>query len=252
MPFLDAMSIPSQTSVKFFPDTIKRPDHPHCPLCIDSMIHPEQDERPPTFIFLDMDGVMLSGRGTPKYHKKMSKTFFQMFPGETTCNEYQSLFVNAEHLDPAALKNLQVLVERIEKAGNRALILLSTSWRYHTTLLEFREKVFAKHLFSQYLCGKVAPENSEAKSSVDCIQGFEFAEGAKERFGIDLKKTADAIEYWLRDHGFDPDATNFVVFDDDDSRGLSRFGPRYIHVSCYVYSVLNEKHIEQAAQALKV
>jgi hypothetical protein len=216
------------------------------------MIHPKDDPRPPAFIFLDMDGVMLSGRGTLEYHKKMSKTFFQMFPGETECNEYQSLFVNAEHLDPIALKNLHDLIERVEKAGNRALILLSTSWRYHTTLLEFREKVFAKHLFSQYLCGKVAPENSEAESMNECIQGFDFSEAAKETFGIDLKKTADAIEYWLRDHGFDPEATNFVVFDDDDSRGLSRFGPRYIHVSRFRFPVLNEKHVEQAAQLLKV
>lgn len=208
----------------------------HCPFCIDSLLHPPNDPRPPAFIFLDIDGVMICGRGTPAFHERMSKVFFQMYPGNKVISDYQSLFVNAELLDSAALDYLHHLIARIEHAGNRALIVLSTSWRNDATLLDFREKIFKKHIFSQYLCGKAPPEASETSWAVDCPQDN------------NLNSTADAIEYWLNAHGFDPTTANFVALDDDPSRGLRRFGSRFIHTPC----LFNEKSLEQAVQVLKV
>lgn len=237
------------TSVRFFSESTERPDHPHCPLCIDDMVHPADDLRPPAFIFLDMDGVLLGDRSSLKYHKKMSQAFFRMFPGERRCNEYQSVFVKAELLNTNAVDYLGHLMIRVECAGYRALIVLITSWRNVTTVSEFKEKVFANHLsISKYLCGKVAPSESDANDSVESKQGFQFTEGAKEIFNLELAQTADAIEYWLRDHGFDPGTTNFVVVDDDETRGYKRFGPRFIKP---FYS-LKEKDVEQAAIVLNV
>lgn len=210
--------------------------NPHCPFCIDSLLHPQNDPRSPAFIFLDMDGVMICGRKMPDFHERMSKLFFQMYPGESHISDHQSLYVNSELLDSNALDYLHHLIARIEMAGHRALIVLSTSWRNDATLLEFREKIFKKHIFSQHLCGKAPPEKTEISWAVDCVPDS------------NLKTTADAIEYWLKDHGFDPTTTNFITLDDDPSRGLLRFGSRFIHIQC----LLNEKSIEQAAQILRV
>lgn len=238
-----------QTAVTFFSKKIERPYHEHCPLCIDSMVYPEKDNRPPAFIFLDMDGVLMGDRMMGLLNRQIDLTVSALFPQVKEYTEFQWTVAKAKHLDPQALNYLHSLIERTEASGRRALVVLSSSWRSDATLQQHREEVFTQHQFCKYLCGKAPPEDAETRWTPECKQGFRFTQGAKESFGLKLNSRADTIEFWLRDHGFDPNSTNFVVLDDDQFCGLQRFGERFILIN---KGLFREEHLEQAAAVLKL
>lgn len=239
----------SQTSVTFFSKEIERPYHEHCPLCIDSMVYSKGDNRPPAFIFVDMDGVFMGDQMMGLLSRQIDSTVSALFPQVREYTEFQWTVAKAKHLDPQALHSLHSLIERTEASGRRALVVLSSSWRNDATLQQHRVEVFAHLQFSKNLCGKTPPEDAERRFTPECKQGFRFTEGAKESFGLKLKNRADTIEFWLRDHGFDPESTNFVVLDDDRFCGLKRFGERFILIR---ENLFREEHLEQAASALKL
>ena len=237
---------PQPTSVTFFSEEIEKPQHGHCPLCVDSMVYPKEDIKTPAIIFLDMDGVMLADQSFPATAKKIELTLHHLFPQIKVITDYHWTIAKVKHLNPIALQNLNRLIDRIEASGQRALIVLSSSWRNDATLQQHREEIFAEQLFSKYLCGKTAPDNVAKRWTPEYKQGFRFSEGAKESFGLKLEDKSDAIEYWLRDHGFDLDATNYIVIDDDPQ--LGRFGEHFIRTD----NLFREKNLEQAANVLKV
>ena len=238
-----------QTSVTFFSEKIEKPYHEHCPLCIDSMVYPEQSNRTPIIIFLDMDGAMIGDRASSPLKDEIRLTLSTLFPQVKDFTDYHWTVAKGRHLHPHALQNLHSLIERIEGSGRRALVVLSSAWRNDATLQQHREEVFTQHLFCKYLCGKTAPEDDKTRWTPECKQGFSFTQGAKKSFGLDLKRKADVVEFWLRDHGFDLESTNFVVVDDDDIYSdFRRFGERFI----LTYDLFREAHLEKAAKVLKV
>lgn len=62
------------TAVTFFSEKLAQPYHKHCPLCEDSILNPEQDNRTPIFIFLDMDGPMIRDICNPQFQAEMYPT----------------------------------------------------------------------------------------------------------------------------------------------------------------------------------
>lgn len=245
---MNVQTLSRRTSVTFFSKEIQKPYHKHCPLCIASIVYPEKDNRTPAIVFLDMDGVMIGDRFTSPLRGKIKQTLSVLFPQVANFTDYHWTVAKGRHLHPHALQNLHTLIKRIETSGQRALIVLSSAWRNDATLQQHREEAFIQHLFCNYLCGKTAPEDFETHWTPECKQGFSFAQGAKESFGLDLKRRAGVIEYWLRDHGFGLDATNFVVIDDDTSSDLQRFRELFIQT----HDLFREEHLEKAAKILKV
>lgn len=227
----------------------EKPYHKHCPLCVDSMVHPEDDNRTPAIIFLDMDEVMIADRIGYPLNQEITLTLRTLFPYvKISDSEYEWLIAKARHLNPHALRNLHSLIERIEASGQRALVVLSSAWRNEATLQQHREEAFAQHQFCKYLCGKTAPMNKETECTPECKQGFSFKERAEESFGINLETRADVIKFWLRDHGFDLISTNFIVIDDDPFYDLKKFEERLIQT----YDFFRKEHLEQATKFLKI
>lgn len=246
---ISATTVSPKTSILFLSENNIKPPHDHCPLCVDAMIHPKEDTRQPAFIFLDMDGVMIGDRFTSELQDKIKLTLDNLFPNaDHRYNDYQWTIAKGRHLHPKALENLHTLIQRIEKSGQRALVVLSTAWRNDATLQQHREEAFIENKFCKYLCGKTAPQTNETSWTPECKQGFKFTKGAKESFGLKLKSRSDVIEFWLRDHGFNLDSTNFVVIDDENDDKRKRFGERFIHTS-YLFE---DKHLELATTALNV
>jgi hypothetical protein len=178
----------------------------------------------------------------------LDETVATLFPQEERFTDYQWLIAKGKHLHPEALKHLDSLIERIELAGQRVLVILTSAWRNDATLKQHREEVFIQHQFCKYLCGKTAPHGCECEWTPECKSGFLFAQGAQESFGLELTCRADVIEFWLQDHGFGLDTTNFVVIDDDTFAGLQRFEERFIRTR----ELFLEEDLERAAKVLKV
>jgi hypothetical protein len=240
---VQAFSRPSV--VTFVSNGTERPDYKHCPLCIESMVYPEQDAREPVFIFLDVDGVLKDH--SSEVIQKISSTARELFPKTEPLTDYHWTIAKARHLNPGALRNLNTLIERIEIWGKRALVVLSSSWRNDATLQQHREEVFAQHLFCKYLAGKVAPANYQTEWTPESKQGFNFKYGAEDSFGIELNNKDDVIEFWLRDHGFRLEEAGVVVFDDDPNVGEKRLKKCFIKVD----DLLSLKNIQQAFWVLR-
>lgn len=241
-------SVRCPTSVTFVSKGQERPYHDHCPLCIDSMVHPADDNRKPAIIFLGMNGVMIDDTSWGPLRDEIRSTIDMLFPEVERHTEYQWAVAKGLHLDPHALKNLHDLIERIEQAGRHALVVLSSGWRNDATLEQHREEIFGPYEFSERLCGKIAPTKNEVRWTPECKQGFEFAKGAKESFGLTLESRSDVIEFWLRDHSFDPESANFIVIEEDDTDKRERFGQRFIQAD----SLFKKEHFDQATEVLKV
>ena len=196
----------------------------HCPLCIPGMVFPIDDSRPPAVIFLDMDGVM----ATAGVAEKVRSTVEHQFPG-VSHQDYHWAVAWGRHLHPKALTNLHELIDRIEKAGSRALIVISSSWRNDVTTEQLPKDVFKEHHFSRYIAGKTATGPNEVS-----IAGYDFVTSAKEKYGLGLEDRSEEIEHWLRAHDFDPKTTNYIVIDDNHAEYLSkRFGDRFIQTRTY-------------------
>ncbi len=237
-----------KTAVTYLSKGVEQPYHDHCPLCIDSIIHPKNDDRKPAIIFLDMDGVMIANRHSSPLKNKIRLTLSDLFPGVKCYNDYQWTIAKGRHLHPTALENLHKLIERIEKSNHRALVVLSSAWRNDATLQQLKKEAFTIHVFCKYLCGKTAPKNSDTNWTPECKQGFEFTKGAKRTFKLSLENRSDVVEFWLRDHGFDPSSTNFIVIDDFVGEKRKRFGKRCLKTNF----LFMELHLEKAAKVLKI
>lgn len=222
----------------------------HCPHCIWSKVHPEDDPRPPAIIFLDMDGVMIGDRGVNPLRRRISQTLIKLFPSTKTITDYHRAVAKGRHLNVFALTKLNVLIEKIEEAGMRAIVVLSTAWRLDATLQQHIKEVFNEHNFSAYICGKTVPESKEIKFTPEFKQGYNF-QIIKERaksFNIKLQNRSDVIEFWLYDHGFNPKSTNFIVIDDCVMYKRERFGERFIEIR----DLFEFRHLVAAVKALGI
>ncbi|MBS0625518.1 MAG: hypothetical protein JSS32_05660 [Verrucomicrobia bacterium] len=237
--------VSQQTAVTFSSDAMDRPYRGHCPLCVDSMVLPPEDNRPPVLVFIDMDNVFIADRSSIPLADQIVQTASRLFPDMKVRTDYQWTIAKAKHLDLGSLKNFDTLIERIEASGRRALIVLSSSWRNDATLQQLREEVFAEYKFSKYLCGKTAPEYSETWAP-ERKQGFDFDQVARDSYKIELQGTAAVIEFWLRDHGFDPSSAKYLVLDDQLNSALESLGNRFIRTDGY----FRESDLEKATKTL--
>lgn len=152
----------------------------------------------------------------------------ELFPNEKPHTDYHWTVAKGRHLDLDAVANLSLLILRIEEAGYRALIVLSSAWRNDATLSQFTEQVFSHHFFSKYLCGKTPPEKDEIHYAPEC------ADHPKERCHHLANNRPAVIKLWLQNHGFDPNSTNYIVFDDDKSKMVENFESRFIPVAKFL------------------
>lgn len=220
----------------------------HCPLCDYHRIFPKNDERNPALIFLDIDGVLIELVPPEEVFEKINRTLEELFPNaKGSYSPYQQNIATARYFNRNAIASLDKILERIEESGQRPLVVLSSSWRHASWLNEHRRDAYGQYKFSQYLCGKTSlDDKSEEYLSVEVKQGFEFYKAAQEAYGIKLDDRAGAIEFWLRDHGFDLDIANFVILDDDYVEPLERFGKRFIRTRF----LLSNANAEAAAEVL--
>lgn len=206
----------------------------HCPLCHCDTLYPERDGRRPAIIFLDMDGVVMrEGR----YSGRMDLMLEELFPHvkELSNGLYtpaQQLLVQARFLDLDALESLHELIDKIEASGLRPLLVITSAARHPVIIEQQRTEIYAQHKFSEYICGKTPPEDRfDSRYSIEHKLGFDFSKNAQERYDLPLDSRGDAIEFWLRDHCFDPATANFVVLNYEDERSsLSRFGKKFIQI----------------------
>lgn len=220
----------------------------HCPLCVDSMIRPKDDKRDPAIIFLDLDGVMIRDRQSPIFSKVIWATRTKLYPDKKQPSNYEWLIATAKHLHSGCVKNLDTLIRRVENSGRRALVVLSSAFRNDATLKQHREEVFIHHNFCSSLCGKAAPLYNDVDWTPECKEDEgRFTNHAKKEYQLGLKDRGDVVEYWLRDHGFDPEKSNYVVLDDYDD-GLKRFGDRFVEVN--PNHLFNEAALEKATKVL--
>jgi hypothetical protein len=228
--------------INWIPGKTKRFSHIHCPLCDYDMVFPMNDNRRPALIFLDIDGVLIELVRPREVSEKIDATLKELFPHvKGSYSGYQQNIVTARYFNQDAVANLDKIIGRIEESGQRPLVVLSSSWRHACWLDEHRRDVYSRYKFSKYLCGKTSLDGQiEEYLSVEAKQGFEFYKAAQEGYGIRLDDRAAAIEFWLQDHGFEPDATNFVVFDDDYVKPLRKFGKRFIETR-FLLSYTNAK-----------
>ena len=224
----------------------------HCPLCDYSMLYPEKNDKKPAIIFLDIDGVLIEQWRSSDLDDQIRSTLKQLFPHGHKISYYsqhQQNVAHARHFDKGALKNLGTVIENIQESGLRPLIVLSSAWRHSSLLQQLCKDIYSQHKFSKYLCGKTPIEfKAEAYLSVECKLGFEFNKGSQEKYNLELNNRANAIEFWLKDHRFDPTTANFIAIDDAHTEYLSRFGERFIKTE----SLFSESNAKTAIEMLCV
>ena len=218
----------------------------HCPLCVYDIVYPKQDDRQPAIIFLDMDGVLMQ---LDYSTKRIEAIFKELFPHveDRSYTHFQRNLVLSRCLDRHALYNLHNIIEKVEESGQRPLVVISAAWRQAVLLDQQRTDIYAQHKFSRYLCGKTPIEGEfEEYGFLECKLGFEFYESAQKHYNIVLEDRSSAIEFWLRDHGFEPATANFVVIDNGHLRSLSKFGKRFIKTDY----ILKSTHARAAIEVL--
>ena len=220
----------------------------HCPLCDYQMIYPRDKERNPAIIFLDIDGVLIELVRPTEVVEKIEATKKELFPHQKGhYSGYQQNIATARHFNRDAIAGLDKIIEKIENSGQRPLVVLSSSWRHASWLNELRSDAYSQYKFSHYLCGKTSLDcQVEKHLSVESKCGFEFYKTAQEVYGIQLENRANAIEFWLKDHGFDSEGTNFIVLDDEHEESLSKFGQRFIKTKW----LLKETNVQAAIDIL--
>ena len=230
----------------------------HCPLCNLSMIDPKdystssakQKDRKPALIFLDIDGVLIEETRSASLEQQIQLTKKLLFPQGIEKKWYSPLQQNialARHFDQKAVGNLERILQKVEESGKRPLVILSSSWRHSALLKQQCDDIYSQYTFSQYLCGKTPIEfQAESFLSPECKLGFDFYEAAQEKYHLKLDNRAAAIEFWLRDHHFDPVTTNFIAIDDGHQEYLSKFGKKFIEAE----SLLTEKNVKDSISIL--
>ena len=203
----------------------------HCPLCHCPTLYPEGDGKKPALIFVDMDETMMPEN---RYRDEIDLLLQKLFPhveyhSHHSYTKSQQLLASANFLDKDALESLHHIIDGVEAAGQRPLVVLTSAWRHPILLDQQRTDIYAQYKFGQYLCGKTPPEDRfDSDDAVECKLGFDFYENAQKHYQLPLKNRGDAIEFWLRDHHFDPATTNFVVINADAHKSLSRFGQKLV------------------------
>lgn len=229
-------------------ETEYRMSYIHCPLCDYKMLYPKNEKRSPAIIFLDIDGVLIELFRPRDVLEKIKATLKELFPHQNRhYSRSQQNIATARYFNREAIAGLDQIIEKIKDSGQRPLVVLSSSWRHASWLDELRNDAYGQYNFSRYLCGKTSLDfQAEENLSIESKCGFEFYKTAQKVYGIQLKNRANAIEFWLKDHGFDPEKTNFVVLDDEYVDCCSKFGPRFIETKW----LLNQTNVQAAIDAL--
>lgn len=212
----------------------------HCSLCYE-LPHRRMDVCIP--IFLDIDGVMIA-------QDNKIDTAVCTLQHNNTCNWKKS---KCQHLNKDSQDVLSSLISRIKRAQGHALIVLTDAkYRDIGTLKHLREEVFSES-FRYDLYGETAPQNYEygmGYENVNPDNCSDFQQDAYEKFALRLDDKCDVIEYWLKDHGFDLQEDNFIVFDDTLNHGKKRFGQNYIKVDSD--TLLSQDDINKACEVCKI
>ncbi len=218
----------------------------HCPLCHCATLYPELDGRRPAIIFLDIDEVVMhEGRYRDEIDLMLQKLFPHVeYHSHHSYTSAQQLLAQARYPDKDALESLHDLIDKIEESGQRPLLVITSAARHPVMIEQQRTEIYAQYKFSEYICGKTPPEGRfDKRDAIEHKLGFDFCKNAQERYDLSLDNRGDAIEFWLRDHSFDPATANFVVLNYENERScLSRFGKKFIKTflfdSKYVEAVI--------------
>ena len=207
----------------------------HCSLCLNHCLNTDPK---PALIFLDIDGVLIDP-SKPSTSAKIHATLKEKFSKKPGSHLYSSLTLRAAtayHFDPDAIKNLEDLIERIQKV-RPVRIILSSSWREDGTLAEIRENMFANCSFADIIVGKTPSYDAE------------FKNGHRETdYNLSLHNRVGQIKYWLLDHQMGE--CPFVIFDDEDNNISEYFPNHFVHVKNGHF--LSKANINSALQILKI
>lgn len=157
------------------------------------------------YLFLDVDDVIT--RKCYSSFKEIPKTL-EEFHGAT------------DYFDTRSVKNLDGIIEGIEKTGQIGIVICST-WRTGFDVEELKT-IFRKHRFSEKIIGKTIDSNlfSPAERQEYCIQALHENKSHRCR--------AAEIQKYLKEH---PEIIDYVICDDTDDHLSFMFGHRYIEVN---------------------
>ncbi|MDX8430807.1 MAG: HAD domain-containing protein [Candidatus Algichlamydia australiensis] len=212
-------------------------------------IFPEEDSRETVSLFLDVDGVLLELKH-PKEAEIAIRNVYSEVSQLKDEEQYRSLYKvhveGAKYFNSAAVANLHELINRIEGAGYRVLVIISSSWRNFATLQQLQDEVFAGYDFAKYICGKTPPDSQGRECSPECRKGFEFEALEGFEFEGNYCERVAAILSWLEHHGLQ----NSKYLAIDDWGALAALGNRFYHVNGD--KLLTEDDVKGCLAALKI
>lgn len=176
--------------------------------------------KPMRIAFLDIDGVLLDPKEIPEDFKK---AFLKAIKdGDTVTLKTKGV----DRFSHDALKLLQELIEASLRDGFSFGIVISSSWRAHLSLDQFKELV-KDHMFAKYIIGKTADHTDTLISFSDKLSPYKFT-----------LNRGELVETWLKTYSEAYNVVNFCVLDDqDDKNCFSELLPDYfVHCKKGVFS----------------
>lgn len=189
-----------------------------------------QTTKTPFVIFLDIDGVLYKDLNDGSILKKAR----ELFPKEEYWEDFYSNIAASHYFNKDAIKNLDSIINEIEKTYD-VWIVISSSWRENHTLSELKNDIFGIHKFSNYIVD-MTPNLKKEK----------FKKLCKEE-DCNSRCRATEIQFWLNAH---PEVTNFVVLDDDQREHLKQNFGEHFH-SIDHSSLLNDKSTTEVLNQYK-
>lgn len=187
-------------------------------------------------IFLDIDGVLLVEAIKFEYGgipSRLEKRYIEQgLPKEKFDLSAKACDAEAVNLFyKSALENLNALITFIEKSGESAGIVISSSWRQDRSVSELK-KLFFQHSFSNKIIDKTADNIYIVDRDID----FEHS-----------LNRGEEIEIWLQENREKYNVSNFVILDDVDSGIKELFKQNFIKCDNEFF---DKNNLQQAIDAL--
>lgn len=110
------------------------------------------------YLFLDIDGVLIGDRFASPLKEETEQKACELFGPKEKYSRLERKRAGSHFFSPEALKNLYVLIGRIEELM-RLRIVLSSEWRRDVTLDQLVKLVFNQTEFSHLLIDKTAEDD---------------------------------------------------------------------------------------------
>lgn len=186
-------------------------------------------------IFLDIDGVVYCGHdGDYRREHKVR----QLFPGKKVYDNTEWSIAATHFFDEIALKNLDALIETLQKDFT-VQIVISSAWAEQRSTDSLINNIFSLHNFSKYIKGKIIDNLSDEEASKYCKKNIHPSTMAPCR--------ASRIHHYLKTH---PEVDNFIIFDDVDMHHhlSALFGEHFIKID--EHKLLTSDDIQKALKIL--